>query len=357
MKIFRIKSKLFAAVTTVLLLTAFIAGCSYTETQKSNGEISLFTWTEYMPQSVLNKFQQETGIKVNLVTFSAIADMYSKVKTSPAGTYDIVNVGSFYTERMANEGLLEKLDKDNIPNIKNISDAYMKLNSEFDKDNTYSVPYQAVVATLCYNKELYPKGIKTYEDLFSSDLENSIVMINDPRAIIGTINVMLGYDFNETDPTKLAKTKEKLMQLKPNIKVLDSDSPKAALINGECSVGLIYNAEIALAQEQNPNIQIVYPDQGQYFGMDSFGISKGSKNKEKAEKFLNFILRPDVSQMISEEFPYINPNAEAIKIMDDSYKKNIAKNVPKSAIEKGLMVKDIGKTVDIYNDIWTEFTK
>lgn len=374
MKTFCIKRKLFAAATIVSLLASSIVGCSSggasstaaastaagkssASAQKQSGEISLFTWTEYMPQSVLDKFQQETGIKVNLVTFSAIADMYSKVKTSPAGTYDIVNAGGFYTDRMAKEGLLEKLDKDKIPNIKNISESYMKLNGEFDPDNAYTVPYQAVVATLCYNKSMYPKGVKSYEDLFNSDLKDSIVMINDPRAIIGTLNVMLGYDFNETDPAKLAKTKAKLMQLKPNIKLLDSDSPKTALINGECSVGLIYNAEIALAQEQNPDIQVVFPDKGEYFGMDSFGISKGSKNKEKAEEFLNFMLRPDVSKMISQEFPYINPNAEAIKTMDDSYKNNPAKNVPQSAIAKGLVVKEIGKTVDTYNDMWTEFTK
>lgn len=122
-------------------------------------------------------------------------------------------------------------------------------------------------------------------------------------------------------------------------------------------MGLIYSAEIALAQEQVPDIRIVYPDKGEYFGMDCFGITKGSKNKEKAEEFLNFILRPDVSKMVSQEFPYINPNAEAVKAMDDSYKNNIAKNVPQAAIQKGLIVKDIGKTVDLYNDIWTEFTK
>lgn len=376
MKNDRIRRKLLTAALTVSVLASSIAGCSSggnsassagasssadkaasSVVQKQGGEISLFTWTEYMPQSVLDKFQQETGIKVNLVTFSAIADMYSKVKSSPAGTYDIVNVGGFYTARMAKEGLIQKLDKDKIPNLKNISNTYFKLNDEIDKDSAYSVPYQAVVATLCYNKSMYPKGVKSYEDLFNSDLKSSIVMINDPRAVIGTINVMLGYDFNETDSAKLAKTKAKLMQLKPNIKLLDSDSPKTALINGECSVGLIYNAEIALAQEQNPDIQIAFPEKGEYYGMDCFGISSGSKNKEKAEEFLNFILRPDVSKMISQEFPYINPNAAAVKLMDDSYKKNTAKNVPESAIAKGMMVKDIGKSVDIYNDIWTEFTK
>lgn len=361
--------KLISVFLSLILIAALSSGCASSGTSsadknssgstqtKKGGEINLFIWTEYMPQNVLDKFYEETGTKVNVTTFSSLADMYAKVKSSPAGTYDVVDSAGFYIPLMVKENLLEKFDKDNLPNLKNISSVYLKLNEQFDTDNAYSIPYQAVAAALCYNKSLYPKGVKSYEDLFNSDLKNSIVLLNDPRAIIGTVNAMLGYDFNETDSAKLEKTKEKLLELKSNVKVLDSDSPKTALISGECSVGLIYTAEIALAQEENPDIEIVYPDKGEYFGMDSLCIAKGCKNKELSENFLNFIMKADIGKMISEEFQYINPNSAALKLLSDDYKNNPAKNVPETAIAKGMMPTDIGKTVDVYNDIWTEFTK
>ena len=324
-------------------------------TAGSGGEINLFIWTEYMPQTVLDAFKQKYNINVNMTTFSSIADMYAKVKSSPAGTFDVVDCAEMYIQIMGKEGLLEPLDKSKIPNLKNITPSYLK--PWYDPENTYSVPYLGGVATLCYNKSKIPNGIKSYEDLFNPSLKNSIVAINDFRVLIGTVNKMLGFDYNETDPEKLKQTQKKLMELKPNIKLLDSDSPKTALISGEASVGFIYNAEIALAMDENPDIKIVYPDAGQYLFLDSLNIAKGSKNKEQAEKFINFILEPEISKMISEAFPYTNPNAEAMKLMDDTYKNNPARNVPETAVQKGFLTKDIGSTLDTYNDIWTEFTK
>lgn len=339
-----------AAVITAGAIVSF-SGCSKNQAK----EINLFIWTEYMPQSVLDAFQKKYGVKVNITTFSSIADMYAKVKSSPAGTYDVVDVAERYIEIMGREGLLEKLDKSSIPNITNLTPSFLK--QWYDPDNTYSVPYLGGVATLCYDSSKVPGGVSSYEDLFNKKFKNSIVMIKDFQVIIGMVNVMLGFDYNETDPAKLAKTRAKLIELKPNVKLLDSDSPKTALINGEATVGMIYSAEIALAMESNKNVKIVFPKKGQYLFLDSLCVAKGSKNKELAEKFINFVLEAETGKTIIEAFPYTSPNAAAMNLMDAAFRANPAKNVPADAVARGLGVKDLGKTVDVYNDIWTEFTK
>jgi spermidine/putrescine transport system permease protein len=345
------KTKKMSAMILAMIagLCISFAGCS------SKKELNLFIWTEYIPQSVLDAFQAKYGVKVNITTFSSIADMYAKVKSSPKGTYDVVDVAERYIEIMGKEDLLEKLDFNNIPNIQNVTPSFLK--QWYDPANTYSVPYLGGVSTLCYNKKKVPEGISSYEDLFKPRFRNSVVMIKDFQVIIGMVNVMLGFDYNETDPAKLRKTRAKLMELKPNVKLLDSDSPKTALISGEASVGMIYSAEIALAMAENKDIQIVFPKKGQYLFLDSLCISKSTKNKEMAEKFINFVLEAQTGKMIIEAFPYTSPNAAALKLMDEKFRANPAKNIPESAIKKGLGLKDLGKTVDVYNDIWTEFTK
>jgi spermidine/putrescine-binding protein len=345
------KIKRMAAVALALTaaLTVSFTGCS------KKKEINLFIWTEYMPQSVLDAFQKEYGVKVNITTFSSISDMYAKVKSSPKGTFDVVDVAERYIEIMGKEDLLEKLDYANIPNVKNVTPSFLK--QWYDPSNTYSMPYLGGVATLCYNSKKVPEGISSYEDLFKPKFKNSVVMIKDFQVIIGMVNVMLGYDYNETDPAKLAKTRAKLMELKPNVKLLDSDSPKTALISGEASVGMIYSAEIALAMAEKPEIKIAFPKQGQYLFLDSLCVAKGTKNKELAEKFINFVLEAKTGKTIIESFPYTSPNAEAMKLMDESFRSNPAKNIPSDAIKRGLGVRDLGKTVDLYNDIWTAFTK
>ena len=83
---------------------------------------------------------------------------------------------------------------------------------------------------------------------------------------------------NETDPDTLAQVEEKLLTLKDNIKLYDSDSPKSALISGDCTVGMVWSAEVALAMDENPDIEIVYPTEGAYVFLDNWAIPKGAKN-------------------------------------------------------------------------------
>lgn len=356
--------KKFIIVLTGLILIALLAaGCSSsTESSapaasdtKSGGELNLFIWTEYIPDAVLQKFTSETGIKINASTYSSNEDMLSKVKASNKGIYDIVVPTDYMVKLMISQGLLTPLDMDKIPNLKNIGSQY--LNQQFDPGNKYSVPYMGGVATLCVNTDKVKEDITSYEHVFDPKYANSIVALDDFRAVIGLTAKTIGYSMSETDPAKLANVKDKLLTLKPNIKVLDSDSPKTVMISGETSIGFMWNAEIALAIAENPKIKIVFPKEGAYLFIDNLTILDGAKNKDNAEAFINFILRPDVSKMISDEFPYLNPNLEAVKLLGESYINNPASNIPEDVFENGEYIQDVGSTIDTYSDMWTEFTK
>jgi spermidine/putrescine transport system permease protein len=366
--------KLTVTIIGCLMIAALLAGCGgATPTtaasqapaadtsqpaasgQKLSGELNLFIWTEYIPDAVLQKFTEETGVKVNASTYSSNEDMLSKVKASNKGIYDIVVPSDYMVKLMIAQNLLAPLDQDKIPNLKNIGSQY--LNQQYDTGNKYSVPYMGGVATLCVNTDVVKEDITSFAQIFDAKYKNSIVALDDFRAVIGLTAKTLGYSMSETDPAKLDKIKEKLLTLKPNIKTLDSDSPKTDMISGETSIGYMWNAEIALAIEANPKIKIVFPKEGCYLFLDNLAILDGAKNKENAEAFINFILRPDISKMISEEFPYLNPNTEAVKLLGDKYINNPASNIPADVFKNGEYIQDVGSTVDTYNNIWTEFTK
>jgi spermidine/putrescine transport system permease protein len=321
----------------------------------AGGELNVFVWTEYMPDSVFQKFTEETGVKVNVSTYSSNEDMLSKVKASNKGIYDIVVPSDYMVKMMIAEGLLAELDKAKIPNIKNIGPQY--LNQSYDPDNKHSVPYMGGVATLCVNTDRVKEDITSFEQIFDPKYANSIVALDDFRAVIGLTAKTLGYGMSETDAGKLKEIGEKLMKLKPNIKALDSDSPKTLMISGETTIGYMWNAEAALAIAENPKIKIVFPKEGAYLFLDNLCVLDGAKNKENAEKFIDFILRPDVSKLVSDEFPYLNPNAEAVKLLGDAYINNPASNIPQEVFEKGEYIQDVGSAVDTYSTLWTEFTK
>ena len=366
------RTKAMLAAGLAAVMTLGIAGCggintsgngsteaaasgssSSTASGGSGDELNIFIWTEYVPDSVIQKFEDETGIKVNVTTFSSNEDMLAKVKAEAEGTYDIVQPSDYMVKQMISQDMLEELDKDKLTNLGNIGKQYM--NPSYDPGNKYSVPYQGGVAAIAVNTSRVDMDITSYDDLFDPSLKNSIVALDDYRAVIGMTERSMGLSMNETDPDKLSQVQDKLMTLKDNIKVYDSDSPKSALISGDCTVGYCWSAEIALAMEENPDIKIVFPSEGAYVFMDNWAIPKGSKHKEAAEEFINYILDSETSQAISAEYPYLNPNTAAVEAMGSDYTDNEAKNPPENVINAGEYVDNLDNdTIAILDSMWTK---
>ena len=367
--------KKLVLVLSGLLLVASLAGCGSSGSKetalaevetgtkgstqsepKGSGELNVFVWTEYVPDSVFEKFTEETGIKVNVSTYSSNEDMLAKVKSESEGTYDMVLPSDYMIQLMIAQDMLEPLDKDKLTNLSNIGEAY--LNPSYDPGNVYTVPYQGGVAGIAVNTKKVTKPITSYADLFDPSLAGQLVVLDDYRAVIGITARSLGYSMNETDPVKLAEIEEKLLSLKNNISVYDSDSPKSVMISGDCNVGMIWSAEIALSNAENPDIQVVYPKEGPYVFMDNWAILKGSKNKDNAMTFMNYMLKPETAVMVSEEFPYLCPNTEAVKMMGSDYSDNPAKNPPADVIAAGEYVQNLDNaTLELYNEMWTKLKK
>ena len=347
------KKKMLSLIVITAMLVTMLAGCGSKSSEGKNGELNIFIWTEYVPDSVIEKFEKETGIKVNVSTYSSNEDMLAKVKSESEGTYDIVQPSDYMVEQMASQGMLEELKTDELKNLSNIGESY--LNPSYDHGNKYSVHYQGGVAGIAVNTSKVKKDITSYDDLFDSSLKNSIVALDDYRAVIGMTARSMGYSMNETDPAVLSKIQDKLLTLKNNVKLYDSDSPKSALISGDCTVGYVWSAEIALAMEENPDIKVVYPTEGAYLFMDNWAIPKGAKNYDNAVKFIDFMLDAENAQMVLEEFPYLSPNTKAVEAMGEDYSKNEAKNPPAEVIKKGEYVKNLdADTLKIYDEMWTK---
>jgi spermidine/putrescine transport system substrate-binding protein len=151
-----------------------------------------------------------------------------------------------------------------------------------------------------------------------------------------------GLPINDVTDENLAKIKPLLQDWMSKIKVFDSDSPKTALSNGDVDIGVVWSGEGAILFNQNPKFQWVLPAEGFHMFIDSLAIPKTSRNKEMAEEFINFILRPDISKMILDEFPYYSPNAEARKLLSEAERNNPASYPPGFDMSKAQFFKDIG---------------
>lgn len=355
------RKSLFVGIILTVVLGSILTGCGNTngtDTQASdaNGEkldseLNVFNWSEYLPQSVLDKFEEKYGVKVNYNTYASNEEMLAKLSVGAAG-FDVAVASDYMVDIMRKQEIIQEIDMDKIPNFKNIGDDFKSLS--FDPENKYTVPYMWGNAVIAVNTDKVKFPIKGFKDLWNPELKNSLVVLDDQRAIIGAALKKMGYSMNETDEKILEQAKEELKKLVPNIKAYDSDSPKTLLVNGEVSVGYVWGAEASLAMKENPSIQVVLPEEGMYLWQDNFVIPKDAPHKKTAEAFINFILDPAISAEISEAFPYANPNLEAHKLFDKSVLEDIAVYPPNEEIAKGEHLKDLGDTTKVYDRIWSE---
>lgn len=342
---------MFAAV---LLMSVFLAGCGKSSSGGGSGKevVNIMNWSEYLPEHLIKQFEEETGIKVNYSEISSNEEMMAKLNVS-GGDFDLAVPSTYFVEVLINQDKLEKINKENIPNLKYIGKDY--LGWDFDPNDDYSLPYLWGTEVIAVNEELVDKEVTSYKDLFDPEFKDSLVILDDPRTMLGAMLSMLGHDPNSRKEEEIVAAGEELKKLKPNIKVYDSDNAKNLLISNEVKAGVVYGAEAALAMRENPNIKVVIPEDFLSLWQDNFVIPKGAKNKENAEKFINFIYDPEVNKEIVLDYPYVSPNEEAMNLLPDDIRKEIEKTVDEGVNHpKAAHAVDVGEALQIYDRVWSE---
>lgn len=347
--------KITAILAAIFVLVGSLGGGIYAFSKNDSEPqqvLNVFNWSEYLPQSVIDKFEQTYNIKVNYSTFSSNEEMLAKLMAG-GGNYDIAVASDFMVEILKKQALIQPIDKASLPNLINIGPQY--LNLPFDKGNKFSIPYMWLAGIIAYDSSKISEGtIKGYKDLWKPELKNSLTLLDDERVIVGITLKKLGYSLNETNPKALEKAKEELQKLQANIKSYDSDSPKTNLINGESKAIFAWGAEGSLSRRENSKVKYVIPEEGLFLQQDNFVIPKNAKNIKAAELFINFIMEPEISAEISHYFPYGNPNVAAHPYIDKDLMNDTAVYPPESEVKKGEYLEDIGDSVTKIDKIWSE---
>lgn len=331
-----------------IFLLLILSGCT---TNKEN-VVNILNWSSYIPDEVIRDFEEKYGIKVNYSTYSSNEECLAKLSSAKEGTYDLIFPSDYMVELMIKRNLIQKLDKSRLTNLENIN--YNYLNYNYDYYNEYSLPFLAASVVLIYDTSKIDETITSYNDLLDDKYKGEIVLIDDQRIVIGMALMALGYDMNDTDVNHLEEAKNWLLELKDNIKAFDSDSPKTFMISKETSIGVIWNAEAALAMKQNPNLKVVYPTEGFSVSIDNFAIPKGAKNIDNAYLFIDYILDGKVMQKIIEDYPYKNVNFETQNYLSSDYLNNDASNISDIKFNTGSFVKNIDEKIELYDKVWAE---
>ncbi|MBR3180698.1 spermidine/putrescine ABC transporter substrate-binding protein [Candidatus Saccharibacteria bacterium] len=332
-------SVLLVSIVVFTMLCLIIKNNAPKEKAKT-AYLNVLNWTSYIPDDVIADFEKEYNIKVNYGTYSSNEELLAKVSSAANGTYDLIFPSDYMIDLMIYRDMLEPLDSSRLSNFNNINDVF--LHQEYDKDNKYSLPFLLATTVLLYDDEKVDH-LSSYRDLLKPELKNNVILLDDQRIIIGALLNAEGFNANDTNDNHLEKAYEFYTELKPNIKAFDSDSPKSFFITGEVDVGLIWNAEAILAQDENPNLKISYPAEGFTLSMDNYAIVKNAKNVDAAYDFINFLLRDDICKRIIDEYPYISTNKN-IKTVPDNELNEI--------LSRGTYIENVGGDIKKYDKLW-----
>lgn len=320
----KVKKVLFRRVIPAVICAVFVFGGFYyaQESNMMNSEkVVVYNWGEYLDPEVLTLFEEETGIDVVYEEFETNEILYPKI-SSGAIAYDVICPSDYMIQRMIENNLLAEINFDNIPNVKNIGKDYMEQSRQFDPENKYSVPYCWGTVGILYNKTMVDEPITSWSVLWDEKYKDNILMQDSVRDAFGVTLKYLGYSLNSTDLDELTEARDLLIKQKPLVQAYVIDQVRDKMIGNEAAIGVIYSGEAIYTQMENPDLEYVIPEEGSNIWIDSWVIPKNAENKENAEKFINFLCRPEIALMNFEYITYSTPNIEARKLIEDEAIRN-----------------------------------
>lgn len=311
-------------------------------------------WGEYICKensdeffNVIEKFEEETGIKVEYVVAETNESLYTSLK-SGAVDYDVIFPSDYMIEQLINEKMLAELDFNNIPNFKNIMDEFK--NPDYDPTNAYSVPYFWGTVGIVYNEDLVDEEIDSWDDLWSDKYPNMILMFNNPRDAFAIAENKLGYSMNTTDEAEIKAAAEELKKQKFNYVM---DEFFTLMPSNGAAIGVYYAGDYLSVAGENEALKFVRPESGTNIFNDAMCVPATSNKKDLAEQFINYMLRADVGLCNTEYLGYSTPNKAVYELLDEEMKNNeIAYPEIKENWEYFRMLPE--ETNTLMKDLWNE---
>ncbi len=309
--------------------------------------LNVYTWSDYLPESVIQKFEQKTGIRINHSTYINNEVLYAKLKTNPDAGYDIIMPSTYFISRMRDQGLIQKIDKSKLTNLKNVNPIF--LNKEYDLNNEYSIPYLWTATGIAINKKYHTiNKINSWQNFWDPQYKDRLLVLDDPREIFSIALMTLGFSVNDAHPDHLKEAFKKLKALMRNIKLFNTEIQRAIYLDEDITIGMGWNGDIYLVKEQNPNLNFIYPKEGFIVALDCIAIPKGAKHVEYAHQFIDFVLQDLIAKEIALESGFSSANLAAVYLLPEEVRFNPILYPDPKVMERAQFLTDVGEAARLY---------
>ncbi len=337
------------SICTVCMLCLSSCGSA-----SSDQSLTVFNYSMYIDPQILTQFTKETGIQIKYEEATTPEELYTKY-TSGAISYDLLCSSEYMIKRFIDEGRAQEIDYSAIPNYSNIDTNINSFAKMYDPENKYTVPYFWGTVGILYNTRLATEKVDSWDDLFNGKYKGQIIMQDSMRDSFMVALKYLGYSLNTRDEAQIREAADLLKKQKSDVESYLVDEARDEVVAENAVMGVIYSGEAHLGREYNPDLDYIIPKEGSNMWIDSWIITKECKNKEAAEKFLDFLCREDIAKANFNEVFYSSPNTKVTESMDEELKKDISIVPTPDLLEKCEVYEALDeKTTELYNELWKE---
>jgi len=350
--------QVISTLFVLFVFSLFFISCAPAPTPSPlANEITFYDWEGDMPQSVLDMFIAETGIRVNYLVYESQEEAIEKMRAGQI--YDVVVMESRFIPQLVRESLLAELDQGNLLNSKNLSANFRDL--AYDPNNRHSVPYNWGTTGLVVRTDLVEEPVIRWADLWNPLYQGRVgLWMGQQREVISLTLKSLGYSANSDDPAELEAALKRLLELKPHVLVLedfDLYTSAGVLDSGRIVMAMGYASDVLTGMELNSSISYVLPEDGALLWNDTFVIPANSQNKVTAELFLNFLMRADINARIVNENGYATPNEAAYPFIEPDLLNNLMIFPLNDDLVKTELILPLSpEGQKLYDEIWGRFT-
>jgi spermidine/putrescine transport system substrate-binding protein len=348
-----------AVLVVVGGLLAALSGCGATPAPLpspmpigADQELNIYNWDTYIDPAVLTAFEQEYGVKIRYDLFENNEAMLATVQ---AGTtdYDIVVPSDYMVEIMHKADLLAPLSRSNIPNLQNLDPAFVS--PAYDPGNRYCVPYQWGTIGIGYNLKATGRVITGLQDLFDPAFAGRVSLPAEAREALGIALLYLGHSPNTTKPANIAQARDFLIEHADQIAVYAPDTGQDLLAAGTVDLAFEYSGDIFQVMADNPDLRYVIPYDGSFIWTDNLCTLATAPHKEMAEKFINYVLEPEVGAAISDFIRFGSPNQAALPLLNKEDRDNPVLYPSDEERQRLFFLVDVGpEATKLYEDAWAE---
>lgn len=337
----------------ILLIASLLIVMGAALTACGGERVYVFNWGHFINPEVLTMFEEEYGIRVIYSTYGTNEEMYSRIVEGGA-RFDVLFPSDYMIQRMVYEGRLQQLNWDNLPNASHIDNKFWGW--DHDPNNLYSMPYMWGTFGIIYNTTMVDTPVYSWEILWDDQFVNNIFMYYSSRCAIGIAQHLLGFSLNSTSLTELNQARDMLIRQAQMglVRAYVGDTVIDSMAGGEAALATVFSGDARWIIYSNPDHRFVNPQEGVQLFIDSMVIPSNARNVSNAEKFINFMTRPDIAYLNTRYVMYSTTNATTFSMLPYDWQTCPIYWPSDEVLERGEVFVDLGDFRSEVERAWTE---